>query len=83
MLLIFVYRQKAIKMQGARPKLQSDFASKDQQQKLQITPVLVEKHEGKPSEAVDNLVKQQEYPPLMQAKLWTKSMPVRVCKNEV
>jgi hypothetical protein len=83
MLLILVYRQQTIKMQGARPRLQSDSASKDQQQKLQVTPVLVVEDEGKPSESVGNLIKQQEYLPLTQAKLWAKFMPVRVCKNKI
>jgi hypothetical protein len=83
MLFILICRQQAIKMQRARPKLQPDFASKVQQQKLQMPPVLVVDDERKPSESVDTLIKQQEYPPLMLAKSWTKSVHVRVCKNEM
>jgi hypothetical protein len=70
-------------MQGTRQKLQSDSASKVQQQKLQILPVLAVDDKRKPSESVDTFIKQQEYPPLMQAKSWTKSVPVKVCKNEI
>jgi hypothetical protein len=83
MLLILVYRQQTIRMQGARPRLQSDSASRGQQQKPQVTPVLVVEEEGKPSECVGSLIKQQKYPPLTPAKLWTKSMPLRVCKNKI
>jgi hypothetical protein len=82
MLFILVCRQQSIKMQGARPKLQSDSASKVQQQKLQIPPVLVVDDKRKPSESVDTLIKQHEYPPLMRTKSWTKSVPVRVCKTK-
>jgi hypothetical protein len=82
-LFILVYRQQSIKMQGARPKVQSDSASKVQQQKLQISPVLVVDDKRKPTESVDTLIKQQEFPLLMQARSWTKSVPVRVCKNGV
>jgi hypothetical protein len=57
--------------------------SKVQQQKLQIPPVLVVDDERRPSESIDTLIKQWEYPPLMLAKSCTKSVPVRVCKNEI
>jgi hypothetical protein len=60
MLLILVCRQQAIKMQSARPKLQSD-SSKFQQQNLQVTPILDMYDERKSSESVDKLIKQQEY----------------------
>jgi hypothetical protein len=80
MLFILVYRQQVIKMQGARPNLQSDCASKLQQQKPSL---LVVDDDGMPSKSVETPIKQREYPPLMQTKSWTKSAAVGVCKNEI
>lgn len=73
---------QAIKMQGARRKTQSHPASNVLQQKVKMPGQLTVDSDGRQPELVETLIKQQKYPPLMQAELWTKSVPFRVCKKK-
>ena len=70
-------------MQGSRPKPQLDGASSVQHQKLKMPPLLISDDDKKPSELAKIAITQQEYPPLMQAKPWTKFVPFTSCKKKV
>jgi hypothetical protein len=73
---------QAIKMRGARRKTQSHPVSNVLQQKVKMPGQLTVDSDGRQPELVEALIKQQKYPPLMQAELWTKSVPFRVCKKK-